>query len=333
MDRVVEIGGYAAGYCGRLFAQTGHEVVRVDMGEQHPSYVSRTAMNAFLHSHKKTLETSDRGLVRQLVDEADVAVLDVETTSETFNWDFDEWNCPVKIAITPFGRAGPQKDWQATSSTLLAMGGFTNLMGDPHRAPLTLPGHFVEFQAGGFAFASAQACRIDQTPNAIDIGKLEVVMALSQFTTVMWHCADILRSRHGNDFWSVVPTNMFRCKDGWVYMNIVPGFWDPFVTFLNMPELVLDERFVTNTRRMQNRETLHEITASVLIDLTRDEIQKRAVECRIPLGPILSFQEVLDDEHLCERDMWVEQACPGLSNAKVPRLPWLTHDSFPSAET
>ena len=34
MDRVLEVGGYAAGYCGRLFAQSGHEVVRVEPATQ-----------------------------------------------------------------------------------------------------------------------------------------------------------------------------------------------------------------------------------------------------------------------------------------------------------
>ena len=30
MDRVLEVGGYAAGFCGRLFAQCGAEVARVE---------------------------------------------------------------------------------------------------------------------------------------------------------------------------------------------------------------------------------------------------------------------------------------------------------------
>ena len=29
-DRILEIGGYSAGFCGRLFAQNGHEVTRVE---------------------------------------------------------------------------------------------------------------------------------------------------------------------------------------------------------------------------------------------------------------------------------------------------------------
>lgn len=330
MDRIVEIGGYAAGYCGRLFAQTGHKVARVETGVQDPAYVSQDAMSAFLHAGKQIVATNSVTLVGQLVEKADIVVVDADCADAIDDWRFDEWQSTVKVAITPFGRTGPQRNRQATPSTLLAMGGFTFLMGDPDREPLTLPGHFVEFQAGAFAFSAAQACRLGSMSNSIDISKLEVVMALSQFTTVMWHCANTVRSRHGNDFWSVVPTNMFRCKDGWVYINIVPGFWDPFVAFLDLPELVLDERFITNTRRMRNRDALHEVTQRVLCSLTRDEAQMRAVECRIPLGSILTFEEVLDDKHLAAREMWSECLLEGEKALKVPRIPWLIHDFSPT---
>ncbi|MXW54376.1 MAG: hypothetical protein F4X44_03620 [Gammaproteobacteria bacterium] len=330
MLAVVEIGGYAAGYCGRLFAQTGNFVTRIDMGQTLPAWTSKEAMDVFLHSDKSMLETQDRNEVNRLVNSADIVVLETSTADEIEQVGFDGWSCPVKVVISPFGRTGPYKNWQATSSTLLAMGGFTNLMGDPDRAPLTLPGHFVEFQSGGFAYAASLACALADETNSIDIGMLEVVMALSQFTTVMWHCASIVRSRHGNDFWSVVPTNLFRCRDGWVYINIVPGFWDPFVAFLELPELVLDERFVTNTRRMQNRQELHEITAGVLAKLTRNEVQQRAVDCRIPLGAVLSFEEVLDDVHLAARNMWISRSTPSGHAVNVPRLPWLCHDKFPT---
>lgn len=329
MRSVVEIGGFAAGYCGRLFAQTGHPVIRIDTGTSLPAWSSKEALDVFLHSDKTIVKIRNSDEVGRIASSADIVVVEASTADEVEKMGFDNWSSPIKVAITPFGRAGPHKNWQATPSTLLATGGFTNLMGDPDRAPLTLPGHFVEFQSGGFAYAAAQACGLADANDSIDIGMLEVVMALSQFTTVMWHCANTVRSRHGNDFWSVVPTNLFRCQDGWVYINIVPGFWDPFTTFLGLPELVLDQRFKTNTLRMENRDALHQLTAKALANLSRDEIQRRAEECRIPLGAVLSFDEVLNDHHLASRNMWVSQPTKSHPNLNVPRLPWLCYDNFP----
>ncbi len=253
-----------------------------------------------------------------------MVVVEGESADAVTALGLDEWAAPVKVAITPFGRTGPKCNWRATPHTLLAMGGYTNLMGDPGRAPLSLPGHYVEFQAGGLAFTAANACRLAGERNAIDVGMMETVMALSQFTTVMWHCAGRIRSRHGNDFWSVPPTNMFRCADGWMYINIVPGFWDAFATGLGMPELVLDERFTSNDLRMQNRDVLHAIIAQAVLPLTREEMLGRANEYRFPLGVVLDFDEVLANEHLRERDAW-QRVTDGERQVLSPRPGWVVH--------
>ncbi len=324
MDRVLEIGGYAAGYCGRLFAQSGHEVVRVETDPPGPAWVSDAAMDLYLHPGKRRLRTNDEGLVAELAGSADVVIAEASGSDALLQLGFDAWRAPVKVAITPFGRTGPKRNWRATAHVLLAMGGYTNVMGDPGRAPLSLPGHYVEFQAGGFAFAAANACRLADERNAIDIGMLEVVMALSQFTTVMWHCLGAVRSRHGNDFWSVVPTNLFRCRDGWVYVNIVPGFWDAFTVFLDMPELLLDERFGSNESRMANREALHELIAGRLARRTKAAIEASAEACRIPLGVVRSFDDVLADPHLRERAVW-QRLAAGDREVRSPRPAWRIH--------
>ena len=325
MDRVLEIGGYAAGYCGRLFAQAGHDVVRVE-GPLGPAWASDEAMALYLHPGKRRVATSDASLLAELANRADVVVAEAANADAVAALGMDDWRTPVKVAITPFGRTGPKRNWQASPHVLLAMGGYTNLMGDPGRAPLSLPGHYVEFQSGGFAFAAANACRLARQPNNVDIGMLEVVMALSQFTTVMWHCAGVVRSRHGNDFWSVVPTNLFRCADGWVYVNIVPTFWDAFTVFLEQPELLVDDRFKGNDKRMANRDALHALVAEALAPRSRADIAERAEACRIPLGVVQSFAEVLADPHLAGRSVWQDlEAAQG--TVRSPRPAWQVHGS------
>ena len=332
MDRVLEIGGYAAGFCGRLFVQRGYDVVRVETPGAAPAWVSQRAMDLYLHAGKRRLQCTNAALVAKLAANADVVVAEAGSADAVAALGIDDWQTAAKVVITPFGRSGPKRNWQATPHVLLAMGGYTNLMGDQGRAPLSLPGHYVEFQSGAFAFAAANACRLANQPASIDIGMLEVVMALSQFTTVMWHCSGVVRSRHGSDFWSVVPTNLFRCADGWVYINIVPTFWDPFTVFLRMPELLVDERFANNEQRMLNRDALHDLIAEALASRQKAEIQQRAMECRIPLGVVQSFADVLADPHLAERDVWQEIADAN-GAVRSPRPPWHVHgDSGASFE-
>ena len=55
MDKVLEIGHFSAGFCGRLFAQNGADVVRVKQ-DPLPSWVTSEAMDLYLHSDKKMVE-------------------------------------------------------------------------------------------------------------------------------------------------------------------------------------------------------------------------------------------------------------------------------------
>ncbi len=319
MDKVLEIGHFSAGFCGRLFAQNGADVVRIKQ-EDPPAWASSEAMDVFLHSNKKLVDCQDKEQIRELACKADFLVLESTSADSVFEWGVDDWDVPIKSVITPFGLTGPKRNWRASPNVLLAMGGYTNCTGDPERAPISLPGHYVEFQAGQFAYIAMNAAKHVERQRDIDISMLECVMALSQFTTVQWSCADHIRSRHGNDFWWVVPTNMFRCEDGWVFINITPNFWDACVAFLERPELIIDSRFETNALRMTNRNALHKIIEKSVRSIPKAELRLRATECRIPLGVVMTFEEVLQDPHLEARDFW--QIPDGKDHLLMPDLPF-----------
>ena len=72
---MLEIGGYAAGYCGRLFAQAGHDVVRVE-GPPGPAWASDEAMALYLHPGKRRVATADAALLAELAGQADVLVVE-----------------------------------------------------------------------------------------------------------------------------------------------------------------------------------------------------------------------------------------------------------------
>jgi crotonobetainyl-CoA:carnitine CoA-transferase CaiB-like acyl-CoA transferase len=302
MDKVLEIGSYSAGFCGRLFVQNNNAVTRVEI-EQPAAWASDFAMSLFLHAGKRRLHVSLKDLSK-LAAEVDVVIIEAASADQALALGFEDWDTPIKVVITPFGLTGPKSNWRATPHTLLAMGGYTQIIGDAGKAPLSLPGHYVEFQAAQFAFTAAYACRLVNESKQIDVSMYESLLALSQFTTVMWSCAGQVRSRHGSDFHWVVPSNLFACSDGWVYINTVPTFWDQMTIFLGLPELIIDSRFSDNDQRMQNRDALHELIATALLPVSKDEIRARASAARIPAGVVQTFGEVLADEHLKQRDYW-----------------------------
>lgn len=317
--RVLEIGQYAAGYAGRLFVRAGADVVRIEPAEALPAWASEAAMNAYLHAGKRRVVGAVDEWLARLLPVVDVVISEAPTADAQSALGFADWQNMTRVSITPFGLTGPKRNWQATPGVLLAMGGYTHLMGDADRAPLTLPGHYVEFQSGALAFAAAQAARINPADawRETDISMLEVVMACSQFTTVRWHCAGEVRGRHGSDFWYVAPSDLFRCADGWVYVNIVPAFWDVFALLIDMPELLADARYETNDLRMQHRDTLYPRIAQAFAPMTRAQIEAAAAEFRVPLGVVRSLEDVLAEPHLAARGFWED-----IDGLRSPGLPY-----------
>ena len=325
MIKVLEVGGFSAGYFGRLFAQNGATVVRVNGDYSACGWVSDKSSDAFLHANKYVISAADTAALSSLADEADIIVCEAETADDLNALGFDHWAAKVKVAITPFGRTGPKRNWQATPSTLLAMGGYTHIIGDPERAPLTLPGHYVEFQTATMAYAAATATLFAHQSDVIDISMLESVLSLTQFTSVRWHCAGDIRERHGSDFYFTVPSNQYRTRDGsLIYISIVPNFWDGFCIFLNRPELIVDPRFETNDLRIINRKQLYELASCIINTLPVSECVERAERARIPFGVVQTLAEVLEDPHLAERDFWQPIEIDGQS-VLIPRGAYQIH--------
>lgn len=335
--RVLELGGAAAGYAGRLFAHLGAEVVRLSDPEldadTHDDMFAQ-AQSLYLHGGKQLRRDIGGPLAVVAAaatgDNTPFDIVIVESSpSNLASRHWHEVPARVRVAITPFGLDGPACDWQATGSVLLAMGGYTALTGDPGRAPLTLPGHYAEYQSGQYAYLTALATwlavrdgrmAVDRT---IDVSMWETVLSLSQFTTVLWTFSGKIRARHGNDWENLAPLSLFPCADGWFVVNIVPNFWKPFTQMLNRPELLLDPRFVTNDSRMAHKQELHQIIHETLGHRTMAELLALGQRyARVPTGTALSLQQILGDEHLRARGAWETVTTRDGHDVYLPAVPF-----------
>ena len=319
--RILELGGYAAGYAGRLFVAAGADVVRVD-GRAPPAWVPREAMDLYLHRGKRHVAAPTAEVLNRLVAAADLVVVEAENDAALRETGFDSWVQTPSVSITSFGRTGPRRNWRATPATVLAMGGQTVISGDADRAPLTIPGHYLEFQAGTLAFVGGSASLREGTGRGADISMLEVAMSLTQFSFSRFQCMGEERTRHGDEHHYLTPMNTYDCSDGAVYVNVVPAFWEAFTIFIGRPELLLDERFSTNAGRCQHRDALNQITAEALAGLSRSEVMVRAEEARIPVGMVLTFEEVLRDPQLAQRGVWETVEDEQGRSIAVPRVPY-----------
>ena len=158
--RVLDLAGNDGQYCGKLFADLGADVIKIEppggdparymapfaedsQGDEH----SLRFLNFNTNKRSVTLDlTSDQGqdTLRRLASTADVLI---ETFTPGYldkvGLGYDSLSAVnpalVMASITPFGQTGPNKELQGSDLIAQAMGGLMYLQGDDAKPPCAAP--------------------------------------------------------------------------------------------------------------------------------------------------------------------------------------------------
>ncbi len=118
------------------------------------------------------------------------------------------------------------------------------------------------------------------------------------------------------------PLGPVPCKDGWVCLGVASlPQWEGLCLALDLPELLVDERFQTGGDRFDHADQLAEVLDPVLMALTADEVVARCEEHRVPAGPVLRVSQALDEEQLAVRGFWASSTRIG-GGARMPERPF-----------
>lgn len=227
-------------------------------------------------------------------------------------------NCPSLCAIlsmfggTQFG-AGPK----ASAFTVSALGGLLAMVGEPDREPLKLGGQQEAFSLGLSVYsglAAALAAK-EQSRRTIHASLLETIIWLNWKALPLDANTDALPSRAGRaGEWQIL-----RCRDGYVALVYQEPEWPRLKQALSDPRLETD-KFATRPSRLLHATELAGVIESCFQNMSRTQIQALAKHHRLPLGPVWSLEEALEDPHNLARDLFepVKNAAPG---AKAPKLP------------
>ena len=310
--RVLEISDVdqAAAWAGKWFARWGAEVIRAASPSRAPAI---RAAEIALHGGKTRVRVdrslpAGREVLVRLAQDADVIISDLRPLElDAIGFDtLGSGRTRARIAITPFGRTGPYRNDEATAATLLALGGYTHLSGDPGRAPLTMPGPYPYAQAGTLAYSVALAAVLGAGECVTcDLSMFETVATLHQFTDLMWQVDGVVRSRHGNRWENLCPTTMLRARDGWLAMNVLQQFWPPFALWVGGVELEGDPSLALNAGRMDRRDEVEAIAEAYFQKFpARDLFREGQEKWRVPVGYVQTFAEMRADPQLGSRRFW-----------------------------
>jgi formyl-CoA transferase len=239
----------------------------------------------------------------------------------------------VMGSIKGFGSSGPYADFKAYENVAQAMGGSMSTTGVPDGPPFVTGAQIGDSGTGlhlaiGLLAALRQAERTGQG-QYVEVAMMDGVMnlcrvkfrdhqrltrgGLSEFS-VPTHQGMGAVPRAGNDSGGGQLGNAIRCKPGgpndFLYIVVQEAVWEPLAKLigpaLGMPELATDAKFAKIADRRKNQAEMWELIGEFALKHTKRELMAILNPLDVPCGPIMSTEDLANDEHVRGRDMWVE---------------------------
>jgi crotonobetainyl-CoA:carnitine CoA-transferase CaiB-like acyl-CoA transferase len=304
----------AAALAGRIAADLGATVVRIEAA-QRDGQGKRPPLPLPLGLGKRTLRCGAGQAAELLADTvgpASAILIDRQFHRQVSGRVGSA--LPVVLSMT-----ADDTDRSESELTVAARSGMLDIVGDPARAPLRLGGHQTAY-AGGLAAYLALVSGLtrrspEQRTEPVHVSLLDVSVWLNWKTLGMVEVAKMSPTRAGMGAdWVIVP-----CKDGYVATVYRFNEW-PALKAATKDARLEDERFRTPAGRRANARELNGILADIFANMTRDEIKAMSIAHKLPLGPVWTPAELLDDPHMVARGFFhATETASG--TVRLPRLP------------
>lgn len=323
--RVLDLAGESGAYCGRLLADLGADVVKVELpGATRPRTDSLQGIywNVGKRSISLDLEAAtDRDRLLALAAAADLVVesfapgrlnalgLGFEKLSEVN---------PrlVLTSITGFGQHGPHRDFASCDLVASAMGGALYVTGEAADPPTSLAGSHALVMSSTCAAASSLIAmhHAERTGRGqhVDISMQEVVAAVCHIAgTGKWRDDGIVPRRMGSGLFASIPSGAYPCRDGLVYLMVNrPSHWQDLARWIHEvtgEAAVLDALFEgPSANRFAHRELVDHFVAQLTCRHTVAEMFEEGQRRHLSFTPVSRISEVVVDRHLIERDFFVD---------------------------
>ena len=228
----------------------------------------------------------------------------------------------VYCSITGFGQTGPKAKRPGYDFMAQGLGGIMSITGPPGGEPHRVGIPIADLTAGLWATISINAAlrhrEVTGEGQHLDISLLDTQVSLLSIQGLNYLTSGEVPGLLGNAHPKIVPYQVFPTADGNIIVAV--GNDDQFkryCEFAGVPELINDERFVTNKARVQNREALTQILNEVMRQNPSaywlEELEKNKITC----GPINNIDQVFADTQVVARDMRIEMNHPATGGEPV----------------
>jgi crotonobetainyl-CoA:carnitine CoA-transferase CaiB-like acyl-CoA transferase len=218
----------------------------------------------------------------------------------------------IYCSVTGFGQTGPRKAEPAYDFLIQAMGGLMSITGErddlPGGGPQKVGVPIVDLVTGVYSALGIVAALVRRNETGqgehIDVAMLDVQVGLLANQAMNFLLGNKLPKRTGTAHPNIQPQRTFACQDGDIVL--VVGNDAQFASLcrvIGMPEMADDERYRSNSQRVQNKTTLDPILDRTFASRTREHWLRILKEANVPAGSINSVPEVFAEPQVVHRQM------------------------------
>lgn len=341
--RVVDLTRILAGpFCTQLLADMGAEVIKVEPPGGDPVRAQGAIVDGYswyfaqFNRNKKSVvldlyKEDGKTALTKLIATADVLVENYRP-GVLAKMGFDEARLEelnprlITASVNGYGSTGPYVDRPAFDFIAQAMSGFMAVNGDPGGPPRRAAPPISDLVAGlycAFGVTSALEARHrtgrGQRVEATLTGGLMSMMA---YLSAEYFATGKNPTRTGNDHPIVAPYGLFEASDGEIAVSPSHDVMVArFLGVLGLSDLLNDERFRDNARRMANRPALNALVNEVTRTMPVDHWIAAINTAGCPAGRVMALDEVFTDPQVLAQEMVVESARPGRVPIRMTGFP------------
>jgi crotonobetainyl-CoA:carnitine CoA-transferase CaiB-like acyl-CoA transferase len=216
----------------------------------------------------------------------------------------------IVCSISGFGRTGPWSDLPGYDFAVQGMSGLMSITGPAEGPPCKAGVAVTDVLTGQYAAIAALAClHARQTSNhgyAIDLALLDCAVAAQVNVVQAYLSSGEVPPRQGNAHLQIVPYQAFPTADDWLILAVGnDAQWQRFCAAAARPDLAADERFATNTGRVEHRAVLVPQVEAAVRSQPRAEWERRLVKAGVPHAPVWDYGQLFGQDVVAARGLRV----------------------------
>lgn len=342
--RVLDFGRYIAGpFCGALLADMGAEVIRIEKVDgSEDRYLAPISEGgeggAFMQLARNKrgltlnpMKPEGREIVKKLVAKTDVVIANLPPdTLKTMGLDYESLKKVkpdiILTMISAFGTGGPYSNRVGFDGLGQAMSGAMYLSGTPEQ-PVKSYTPFIDFGTASLAAFGTMTALFERQKSGlgqiVEGSLFNTALTMMNGTAIEQDALKVNRVASLNRAQTTAPSDTFKTKNGWVLVQSVGGpLFERWARLMGEEHWITDPRMKDDLSRGEHGKIISDRMSIWCAERTSEEALAEMEEARLPAGPVLSPQQVLDDPHIKAKNLFQATDFPGLDKpAPLMRTP------------